>query len=127
MPALFSAGFCDIAEFADARVFESGVVEASALEAEAADAGFAELGLSGEAAFVWGLFELPDCAVWACSTELLPRKLAARRVDAASAAAISSARRRLFSLPLIVLLLADMNAYWNPGLLECGHDGEESR
>jgi hypothetical protein len=127
MPTPFSGGFCDIAEVADARVFESGVVAASAVEAEAVDAGFAELGLSGEPAFVCGLFELPDCAVWACSAELLPRKLAARRVDAASAAAISSARRRLFSLRLIVLLLADMNAYWNPGLLECGHDGEESR
>jgi hypothetical protein len=125
MPAPFSGGFCDIVELADARVFESGVVAASA--AEAVEAGFAELGLSGEPAFVWGLFELPDCAVWACSAALLTRKHAARRVDAASAAAISSARRRLFSLGLIVLLLADMNAYWNPGLLECGHDGEESR
>jgi len=127
MPALFSGGFCDIAEFADARVFESGVVAASAVEAEAVDAGFAELGFSGEPAFVRGLFVLPDCAVWACSAELLTRKLAARRVDAASAAAISSALRRLFSLRLIVRLFEDMNSYWNPGLLECGHDGEESR
>jgi hypothetical protein len=110
MPAPFSGGFRDIVELADARVFESGVVAASAAEAEAVEAGFAELGLSGEPAFVWGLFELPDCAVWACSAALLTRKHAARRVDAASAAAISSARRRLFSLGLIVLLLADMNA-----------------
>jgi hypothetical protein len=127
MPTLFSGGFCAVAEVEDARVFESGVVAASAVEAEAVDAGFAELGLLGEAAFAWGLFELPDCPVWVCSAELLNSRLPARSGLAVSAAAITSVRRRLFSLRLIVLLLADMNAYRNRGLVECGHDGEESR
>lgn len=97
------------------------------MEAEEVDAGFAGLGLSGEAAFVWGLFELPDCAAWACNAEMPTRKLAARSVHAVNAAPITSARQKLFSLRFIVLLLRDMSAYWNAGLLECGHDGEESR
>lgn len=58
---------------------------------------------------------------------MLARALAARSVHAVNAAAIITARRKLFSLRLIVLLLRDMRAYWNEGLVECGHHGEESR
>jgi hypothetical protein len=38
------------------------VVAAAGVGEEAVDAGFAELGLLGETAFVWGLFELLDSA-----------------------------------------------------------------
>jgi len=97
------------------------------VEAEEAAAGFAELGFWGEAAFVWGLLELPERAALACSAEMLTRKLAERRAHAVNAPARITVRPKFFSWRLIELFLADMSAYWNAALLECGHDGEESR